>query len=153
MTHAFVELLPPPLRTHRPLRKLQSAHNLGSKAALQLQSLSQPSLIAQQRLTQRNISPTRRDASSSSAMNLNRSPQRGRSNSDATSQHHLNALAATKRSMMGINPRYVNLSLNQLIKDGPTDGDGVEALGMARRKVLSEGIKSDSDGMVKLLSS
>ncbi|KAF4826232.1 Mitotic check point protein BUB2 [Colletotrichum tropicale] len=156
--HAFVqshakttELLPPPSpRTHRALRKLQSAHNLGSKAALQQIPPLQPSLIAQQRLTQRNISPTRRDASSSSAMNVNRSPQRGRSNSDATNHHHLNAMAATKRSMMGINPRYLNMSLHQLIKDGPIAGDTVEALGMARRKVLSEGIKSDSDGMSTL---
>ncbi|KAF6829678.1 mitotic check point protein [Colletotrichum musicola] len=149
-SHATTELLPPPSpRTHR-LRKLQSAHNLGSKAALQLQPSLQPSLIAQQRLTQRNISPTRRDASS--AMNSNPSPQRtrGRSNSDATNTHHLNALAATKRGMMGTNPRYASMSLNQLIKDGPPDGDTVEALGMARRKILSEGIKSDSDGMSTL---
>ncbi|KAL0939315.1 mitotic check point protein [Colletotrichum truncatum] len=156
--HAFVhsqakttELLPPPSpRTHRALRKLQSAHNLGSKAALQLQALQpQPSLISQQRLTQRNISPTRRDASSSSTT-MHRSHQRGRSNSDATNTHHLNALAASKRGIVGVNPRYANMSLYQLIKDGPPDGDAVEALGMARRKVLSEGIKSDSDGMSTL---
>ncbi|TDZ28133.1 Mitotic check point protein BUB2 [Colletotrichum sidae] len=153
-THAFVqsraqttELLPPPSpRTHRALRKLQSAHNLGSKAALQMQPQLQPSLISQQRLTSRNISPTRRDVSSAAPVTR----PRGRSNSDATNTHHLNALAASKRSMMGINPRYTNMSLHQLIKDGPSDGDAVEALGMARRKVLSEGIKSDSDGMSTL---
>lgn len=50
--------------------------------------------------------------------------------------------------MVGINPKYATMSLQQLIKEGPIDGDAVEALGMARRKVLSEGIKSDSDGMV-----
>ncbi|OHW95565.1 mitotic check point protein [Colletotrichum incanum] len=143
------ELLPPPSpRTHR-LRKLQSAHNLGSKAALQLQSQHQPSLIAQQRLTQRNISPTRRDPSASSTMVRH---TRGRSNSDAPAPvaHHMTALASSKRSMMGINPKYATMSLQQLIKEGPPDGDTIEALGMARRKVLSEGIKSDSDGMSTL---
>lgn len=62
----------------------------------------------------------------------------------------MTALASSKRSMMGINPKYATMSLQQLIKEGPPDGDTVEALGMARRKVLSEGIKSDSDGMVDL---
>ncbi|EXF83175.1 TBC domain-containing protein [Colletotrichum fioriniae PJ7] len=146
------ELLPPPSpRTHR-LRKLQSAHNLGSKAALQLQPLHQPSLISQQRLTQitqRNFSPTRRDPSSSS--NVARHT-RGRSNSDAPAPviHHINALATGKRSMMGISPKYATMSLQQLIKEGPPEGETVEALGMARRKILSEGIKSDSDGMSTL---
>ncbi|KAK1639046.1 TBC domain-containing protein [Colletotrichum phormii] len=146
------ELLPPPSpRTHR-LRKLQSAHNLGSKAALQLQPLHQPSLISQQRLTQitqRNISPTRRDPSSSS--NVARHT-RGRSNSDAPAPviHHINALATGKRSMMGISPKYATMSLQQLIKEGPPEGDKIEALGMARRKILSEGVKSDSDGMSTL---
>ncbi|KAK7439099.1 hypothetical protein CaCOL14_002396 [Colletotrichum acutatum] len=146
------ELLPPPSpRTHR-LRKLQSAHNLGSKAALQLQPLHQPSLISQQRLTQitqRNISPTRRDPSSSS--NVARHT-RGRSNSDAPAPviHHINALATGKRSMMGISPKYATMSLQQLIKEGPPEGETIEALGMARRKILSEGIKSDSDGMSTL---
>ncbi|KXH60023.1 TBC domain-containing protein [Colletotrichum salicis] len=146
------ELLPPPSpRTHR-LRKLQSAHNLGSKAALQLQPLHQPSLISQQRLTQitqRNISPTRRDPSSSS--NVVRHT-RGRSNSDAPAPviHHINALATGKRSMMGISPKYATMSLQQLIKEGPPEGDKIEALGMARRKILSEGVKSDSDGMSTL---
>lgn len=146
------ELLPPPSpRTHR-LRKLQSAHNLGSKAALQLQPLHQPSLISQQRLTQitqRNISPTRRDPSSSS--NVARHT-RGRSNSDAPAPviHHINALATGKRSMMGISPKYATMSLQQLIKEGPPEGETIEALGMARRKILSEGIKSDSDGMVNI---
>ncbi|OLN94349.1 Mitotic check point protein BUB2 [Colletotrichum chlorophyti] len=142
-------LTPPSPRTHRALRRLQSAHNLGSKAALQLQSQRlQPSLIAQQRFTHRDISPTRRDPNSTSTMP--RTHQRGRSNSDTPAPHHLNALAASKRSMMGINPKYATMSLQQLIKEGPPDGDAIEALGMARRKVLSEGIKSDSDGMSTL---
>ncbi|KAM0329928.1 hypothetical protein ACHAQA_004095 [Verticillium albo-atrum] len=139
------DLLPPPSpRTHRALRKLQSAHNLGSKAA------NGPSLIAQQRLHQRNISPTRRDLSSPAA--YTRSPARGRANSDATSMGaQANPMAANKRGMLSLNPKYAQIPLAQLVRDGPTaDDDAAEALSAARRKVLSEGIKSDADGMSTL---
>ncbi|KAG7132300.1 hypothetical protein HYQ45_009321 [Verticillium longisporum] len=100
VTAHTTDLLPPPSpRTHRALRKLQSAHNLGSKAA------SGPSLIAQQRLHQRNISPTRRDLSSPTAHNT-RSPARGRANSDATSLGaQVNPMAANKRGMLSLNPK------------------------------------------------
>lgn len=99
---AGTQLHPPPSPgTHRALRRLQSAHSLGAKAA------NQPSLISQQRHqlhlqqhplphsqhqphshTQHNPSshqqssgsPVRKNASASSS---NRSPQRNRANSDA----------------------------------------------------------------------
>ncbi|PNH36838.1 hypothetical protein VD0004_g9926, partial [Verticillium dahliae] len=146
VTAHTTDLLPPPSpRTHRALRKLQSAHNLGSKAA------SGPSLIAQQRLHQRNISPTRRDLSSPTTHNT-RSPARGRANSDATSLGaQVNPMAANKRGMLSLNPKYAQVPLAQLVRDGPSaDEDAAEALSAARRKVLSEGIKSDADGMSNL---
>ncbi|RBQ67459.1 hypothetical protein VDGD_03171 [Verticillium dahliae] len=146
VTAHTTDLLPPPSpRTHRALRKLQSAHNLGSKAA------SGPSLIAQQRLHQRNISPTRRDLSSPTAHNT-RSPARGRAKSDATSLGaQVNPMAANKRGMLSLNPKYAQVPLAQLVRDGPSaDEDAAEALSAARRKVLSEGIKSDADGMSNL---
>jgi cell cycle arrest protein BUB2 len=40
------------------------------------------------------------------------------------------------------------MSLERLIRDGPPDGDVQGALESARLKVLDQGIKSDSDGMV-----
>ena len=40
------------------------------------------------------------------------------------------------------------LSLDKLIRDGPPDGDVVGALESTRLKILDQGIKSDSDGMV-----
>lgn len=57
-------------------------------------------------------------------------------------------MATSKRGMMSANPRFANTSLSQLVREGPPDGDASEALGAARRKVLSEGIKSENDGMV-----
>jgi cell cycle arrest protein BUB2 len=145
---ATTALQPPPSpRTHRALRRLQSAHSLGAKAASQ-----QPSLIAQQRQreTQRNISPVRREVSASYS---NRSPQRGRANSDAPIVHHLNALAASRRSTLKrLNSAASGMSLQQLLRDGPPDGDLAGALESARFKVLDEGIKSDSDGMVCITS-
>jgi cell cycle arrest protein BUB2 len=42
------------------------------------------------------------------------------------------------------------LSLDRLIRDGPPDGDLVGALEATRLKILDQGIKSDSDGMVSI---
>jgi cell cycle arrest protein BUB2 len=144
------QLHPPPSPgTHRALRKLQSAHNLGAKAA------SQPSLISQQRQQlqlqlqhqtqlQRPASPTRRNVSSS-----HRSPQRGRANSDAPTLQQMGAMAANKLGMSARRSNaYTATSLEKLFRDGPEEGDlssGMEAL---RWKVTDVGIKSDSDGMV-----
>jgi cell cycle arrest protein BUB2 len=145
---------PPSPRTHRALRRLQSAHTLGAsnsaaggmggaRAAFLSQ---QPSLITQQRLRdqQRGTSPTR----ASGAAHVH---QRGRANSDATSPlvHQANVLTATKRSGSR-KPVFSHghLSLQQIIRDGPTDGDYLGALETARWKVIDEGVKSAEDGMV-----
>jgi cell cycle arrest protein BUB2 len=40
------------------------------------------------------------------------------------------------------------LSLDRLIRDGPPDGDLTGGLEATRLKILDQGIKSDSDGMV-----
>ena len=138
---------PPSPQTHRALRKLKSAHNLG--AARQLGS-NPPSLISQQRLRdlqQRNVSPTRRHASS-------RSPQRNRSNSDAPSP----VIAAMNPSLASTNSKRSALSktsamadamsLERLLREGPPAGNVNSALESARLKVLDQGIKSDGDGMV-----
>jgi cell cycle arrest protein BUB2 len=45
------------------------------------------------------------------------------------------------------------VSLERLIRDGPPDSDMPAALESARLKVLDQGIKSDSDGMVSFKSS
>ena len=174
------ELAPPASpRTHRTLRRLQSAHTLG---ASNTRVANQSSLVSQQRREQqRSASPTRHRAPSTDApppanshnikvsdgsnpLNLSptkvrttasghRSPQRGRANSDATAPlvHQMNAVTAAKR--MGTKKpvfSHGHLSLQQIIKDGPTDGDYNGALESARWKVVDEGIKSAEDGMSTL---
>lgn len=164
-------LLPAPLQLHpetpRRLRRLQSAHSLGAKAA------AQPSLISQQRLqlqqhrqpfpqlqpqqAQKPPSPPRRHAS------INRSPQRGRANSDAppiptqfgTMTMTMTATAtATRRSALSKRSLAADaMSLERLLRDGPPDGDVEGALESARLKILDQGIKSDSDGMVSIPAS
>lgn len=174
---------PPSPGTHRALRRLQSAHSLGAKAA------HQPSLISQQRLQQLQLqhqqqqlqhqqqqqqqqlqqqqqqqqqqhhqphqhqysqqqssgSPSRRNA------NINRSPQRGRANSDAPMVNPLNAMAANRRSALSKRSLAADaMSLERLLRDGPPNGDVCGALESARLKILDQGIKSDSDGMVRL---
>lgn len=134
---------PPSPRTHRALRRLQSAHALGASRAL-----NQPSLISQQRRDlDRSSSPTsHRDSAS-------RSPHRARANSDASPPpvHPMASAAASgaKRSALK-KPVFSHghLTLQQIIRDGPNDGDYVGALESARWKVVDEGIKSAEDGMV-----
>ncbi|GJN73165.1 hypothetical protein PLICBS_007241 [Purpureocillium lilacinum] len=143
--HHVTDLQPPPSpRTHRALRRLQSAHTLGAA-----RSLNQPSLISQQRRDlQRGSSPTRDPGAS------NRSPHRGRANSDATPPpiHHLSAVAASAKRSGLKKPVFSHghLTLQQIIRDGPNDGDFVGALESARWKVIDEGIKSAEDGMSTL---
>ncbi|KAI1341508.1 rab-GTPase-TBC domain-containing protein [Xylariaceae sp. FL0016] len=136
---------PPSPRTHRTLRKLQSAHNLGASARV---TQNPPSLISQQRLRDvhsRDVSPTRRQA-------LSRSPQRNRANSDATPPGLLHATSSVsltnKRSALTRTSTAADtMSLDRLLRDGPPDGDLSGALESLRLKVLDQGIKSDSDGM------
>lgn len=42
-----------------------------------------------------------------------------------------------------------HLSLQQIIREGPTDGDFLGALESARWKVIDGGVKSAEDGMVR----
>ena len=160
------ELQPPPSpRTHRTLRRLQSAHTLGSKAASQASLITQQRLREQhqqlQNLPQRSMSPVKREVSGSYA---NRSPQRTRerASSDAANKHHINPVVMAgsgatgstvssrqhQQSMRKTLLAHANLSMQQLIRDGPPDGDFAGALETTRYKILDEGIKSDGDGMV-----
>jgi cell cycle arrest protein BUB2 len=61
----------------------------------------------------------------------------------------MNAVTATKRAGQK-NPVFSHghLTLQQIIRDGPTDGDFMGALESARWKVIDEGVKSADDGMV-----
>lgn len=143
------DLQPPPSpRTHRALRRLQSAHTLGAKAA------SQASALAQQRREQRNASPTRNPAVTNARhqqVQQDGSRHRGRANSDATSPmlQQANSVAASRRSGTR-KPVFSHgqMSLQQIIRDGPNDGDYVGALESARWKVIDEGVNSAEDGMV-----
>ncbi|KAF4454937.1 cell cycle arrest BUB2 [Fusarium albosuccineum] len=145
---------PPSPRTHRALRRLQSAHALGARAQ------NPPSLISQQRLreSQRNVSPTRSSPApgagpSNPPQSINRSPQRGRANSDATPPlvHQMNVVTASKRAGSK-KPVFSHghLSLQQIIREGPTNGDFLGALESARWKVIDGGVKSAEDGMSTL---
>lgn len=130
---------PPSPRTHRALRRLQSAHTLG-------QSNHQPSLISQQhkQVLQKNHSP----ANSISAQHHSRA----RSNSDATNMTIPTPGSAGRRPAHGKKPIAADaLSLDRLIREGPPDGDLVGALESVRLKILDQGIKSDTDGMVCIL--
>lgn len=143
---------PPSPRTHRALRRLQSAHTLGARAN------NPPSLISQQRQReqQHNVSPTRASPSPGTlapAAQVHRSPTRGRANSDATPPlvHQMNVVNASKRA--GAKKpvfSHGHLSLQQIIREGPTDGDFLGALESARWKVIDGGVKSAEDGMSTL---
>lgn len=150
---------PPPTspRTHRQLRRLQSAHNLGAAARSTSASGPPPGLIAQQRLRDlaaaagRDASPTRRVVS-------NRSPAGGRTraNSDAPAPLSFvppnttgSSLARQRLTMVRTSPAADAVSLERLLRDGPPDSDLQAALESARLKVLDQGIKSDGDGMVR----
>jgi cell cycle arrest protein BUB2 len=153
------QLQPPPSpRTHRALRRLQSAHTLGARAREQ----ATPSLISQQRQrddqrTTNSNGPTSPAKPSPappplSNQNAHRSPQRGRANSDATPPlvHQMNVVTASKRAGSK-KPVFSHghLPLHQIIREGPTDGDFLGALESARWKVIDEGVKSAEDGMVR----
>ncbi|KAK2628151.1 hypothetical protein QTJ16_002797 [Diplocarpon rosae] len=131
-------LNPPSPRTHRALRRLQSAHSLGQS--------HQPSLISQQhkQVLQRN----QISANSTSVPHHSR----GRSNSDATNMAVPTSGSAAGRRLMNVKKPIAAdaLSLDRLIRDGPPDGDLIGALDSVRLKILDQGIKSDTDGMSSL---
>jgi cell cycle arrest protein BUB2 len=124
---------PPSPRSHRALRRLQSSITLG-------QSNSQTSLISQQhRAVQQTNSPS----------STNPAHNRGRSNSDATNMNPPNLGSAGRRPIPAKRSIAADaLSLDRLIREGPPDGDITGGLEATRLKILDQGIKSDSDGMV-----
>ena len=153
----ITDLQPPPSpRTHRALRRLQSAHTLGASSRNTAITQNAPSLISQQRQkeqqqqqqNQNSITQQRNGSPTKSRVVVH---PRGRANSDATPPlvHQMNAVTATKRS--GVRKpvfSHGHLSLDKIIRDGPADGDYIGALESARWKVVDEGVKSADDGMV-----
>jgi cell cycle arrest protein BUB2 len=143
-------------RSHRALRRLQSAQNLGSRDS---RTSTQPSPISQQRQQlrpplqlQNTILPIRKDPSlrDPTLSYPESSHLRGRSNSDAAGMN----LTGTGRKQ-GISKKiawaHEPTSLDRLIRDGPPEGDLAVGLESTRLKILDQGIKSDSDGMVGFL--
>ncbi|CAP59972.1 uncharacterized protein PODANS_1_2950 [Podospora anserina S mat+] len=157
---------PPSPGSHRTLRRLQSAHSLGAKVAGQGSLITQQRLQQQQQQQQQHIQhhpptqqqharilnpppiPPRRHVNTT-----NRSPQRGRANSDAPitvpSPHTFGAaMTATRRSALNKrSPAADAMSLDKLLREGPPNGDIEGALESSRLKILDQGIKADSDGM------
>lgn len=137
--HSTSILAPPSPNTHRALRRLRSAQTLGSKA-------SAHSLFSQQvpqQQIQRPTPSTHREAGNVTTH------QRIRSNSDAPTMSVANTRPASRRVAIGKKVLLSEIpSLDRLIRDGPGGGDLTEALVNMRLKILDQGIKSDSDGMV-----
>jgi cell cycle arrest protein BUB2 len=132
---------PPSPRTHRTLRRLNSAHTLGS---------NKPSLISQQRLqqTSQNQSPRPKDQPPLPTTHIH---QRTRSNSDVTTVSTQGTGLAGRKQISAKKPAAAEtLSLDRLIREGP-DRDLTGALDSTRLKILDQGIKSDSDGMASFL--
>ncbi|UKZ79224.1 hypothetical protein TrVFT333_006974 [Trichoderma virens FT-333] len=162
---------PPSPQTHRALRRLQSAHALGARAA------QQASILSHQR-QQQPLSPTRNAAAadatdsapssnvsanartnaspnpnSNAAANLTVVRTRGRANSDATLPPAYQPPAAANPRRSGVKKpvfSHGHLSLQQIIREGPNDGDFNGALESARWKVIDEGVKAAEDGMSPL---
>ncbi|KFZ07939.1 hypothetical protein V502_09647 [Pseudogymnoascus sp. VKM F-4520 (FW-2644)] len=131
---------PPSPRTHRTLRRLNSAHTLGS---------SKPSLISQQRLQQttQNQSLRPKDQPPLPTTHVH---QRTRSNSDVTTVSTQGTGLAGRKQISTKKPAGTEtFSLDRLIREGP-DRDLTGALDSTRLKILDQGIKSDSDGMASL---
>ncbi|KAM3545266.1 hypothetical protein ARSEF1564_001900 [Beauveria bassiana] len=174
------DLQPPPSpRTHRALRRLQSAHTLGAKAASQGSLLISPHY---RDALHRNASPVRNPGgpvappplpplpsatttttttttttvvvpATTTGTTTQQRQTRGRANSDAISpmMHQMNAVGAARRTGSS-KPVFSHghLSLQQIIREGPNDGDFIGALESARWKVVDEGVKSAEDGMSTL---
>lgn len=127
----------PTTRAHRGLRRLQSAHALGARASNQLSPV-----LLQRREQHRDASPTR----------VHDAPQRPRTGSNATPPLLPQPSAVTTTKRAGLKApvfSHGHLSLQQIIRDGPADGDFQGALESARWKVVDEGVKSAEDGMVR----
>lgn len=155
-SNGTINSLSPSPGPHRALRRLQSAHNLGSS---DLRGNVTPSLISQRRQQQLQqyqqplgAGPPIREDQSSASNPLSSNPQtRIRSNSDASVVSASASGAAGRGQETGRRTGVVEtVSLDRLIRDGPQDRELVRALESMRLKILDQGIKSDSDGMVGL---
>jgi len=61
----------------------------------------------------------------------------------------MTAATASRRSALSKRSLAADaMSLERLLREGPPDGDVEGALESTRLKILDQGIKSDSDGMV-----
>lgn len=145
---------PPSPGSHRALRRLQSAHSLGSSES---RNLVQPSLISQQRQqlqqqnqsTSRNYSPIRKDQSNPAHLQSTSVHHRVRSNSDAAVTNVPGTGLGGRKQVAGKRILAAEaVHLDRLIRDGPPDGDLACALESTRLQILDQGVKSDSDGMV-----
>ncbi|APA09248.1 hypothetical protein SS1G_14225 [Sclerotinia sclerotiorum 1980 UF-70] len=141
-TLAPSHIAPPSPR--RALRRLQSAHTLGS-------AFNQPSLIAQQhkQALQKIIPPVPKDATQSSNTTTT-TRSRARSNSDVTNMVPVPTSMARRPTANRNLTASENMSLDRLLRDGPPDGDIIGSLESMRLKILDQGVKSDSDGMSSL---
>lgn len=145
---------PPSPRSHRALRRLQSAQNLSrdGRTSTQLSLISQQRQQLPQLPSQNTILPTRKDLSfcDPTLSYPESSRLRGRSNSDASGIN----LTSTGRKQ-GVSKKiawaHEPTSLDRLIRDGPPEGDLAVGLESTRLKILDQGIKCDSDGMVGFL--
>lgn len=165
------------LNGQRSLRRLQSAHSLGAKASPQPSLISQQRLQQQQQQSQHQPqsqpqsqprlqphqqlqhqhrllpgppSPPTRHAS----LNYRSTPQRGRANSDAPPVpiplgQQYSTMAAANRRRGTSSSTASAMSLEKLLREGPPNGDVEAALESTRLKILDQGVKSDSDGMVR----
>jgi len=145
---------PPSPGSHRALRRLQSAHTLGS---LDVRNHGQPSLISQQRQqlqqqnmsTSRNFSPVRKEQTMAAYPQSRSAQNRTRSNSDAAIMSNPGTESVGRKQAVGRRVVAADaIHLDRLIRDGPPDGDLFGALESTRLKILDQGVKSDSDGMV-----
>ncbi|KAF7870097.1 uncharacterized protein EAF02_009287 [Botrytis sinoallii] len=133
--------LNPPASPRRALRRLQSAHTLGS-------SFNQPSLISQQhkQALQKIIPPVPKDATKSSAT----THSRARSNSDVTNIVPVPTSSMRRPTSNRKLTATESMSLDRLLREGPPDGDIIGSLESMRLKILDQGVKGDSDGMSSL---
>lgn len=139
-------LAPPSPGTHRSLRKLKSAHTLGTHSPRS--TVNSPSLISQQRSQQqlnRRVSPSRKSNPHGAPLNRSNSDLAPILNYSTNSGSVASRRAAGKKIMPG-----EALSLERLVRDGPPDGDLAAGLELVRLKILDQGIKSDGDGMVSI---
>lgn len=150
--------LPQPSLISQQRLQLQQQQQQHQEPQHQGQPQSQPRRQPQQqpqhqhRLLPGQPSPHTRHAS----FNYRSTPQRGRANSDAPpvpiplGQQYSTMAATNRRAMRGTSSSTAStMSLEKLLREGPPNGDVDTALESTRLKILDQGVKCDSDGMVR----